>query len=144
MTNTDGTPPGPPPRRLQWDGTINAGALLQALVIIFAVLAFWGAQAANQAATDARISTLERDSGAGSRITAALRDNLEAQERRIVALESASANTLDRIDREYEERQKAQEAIQSTLVTHGVSLSSIQSNVAAIAAAISGSPGGRP
>jgi len=143
MTNTDDTPPAPP-RRLQWDGTINAGALLQALVIVFAVLAFWGAQAANQAATDARIATLERDSGAGSRITAALRDNLEAQERRIVALESASANTLDRIDREYEERQRAQELIQDTLTAHGAALDSIRSNVAAIAAAISGTPGGRP
>jgi len=143
MTNTDGTPPAPP-RRLQWDGTINAGALLQALVIVLAVLSFWGAQAANQAAADARISTLERDSGAGSRITAALRDNLEAQERRIVALESASANTLDRIDREYEERQRAQEVIQDTLTAHGAALDSIRSNVAAIAAAISGTPGGRP
>jgi hypothetical protein len=133
-----------PRRRVHWDGTINAGHVLQAVVIVAMAGAYWSAHAATQAATEARIATLERDSGAGSRITAALRDNLEAQERRIVALEAASTNTLDRIDREYEERQRAQEVITATLTQHGAALTSIQANVAAIAAAISGSPGARP
>lgn len=141
MSEEDGAAPR---RRVHWDGTINAGHVLQAVVIVAMAVAYWSAQAATQAATEARIATLERDSGAGSRITAALRDNLEAQERRIVALEAASTNTLDRIDREYEERQRAQEVIQSTLTAQGSALTSIQANVAAIAAAISGSPGARP
>lgn len=135
-----------PPRRrkVHWDGTVNAGHVLQALVIIGAALAFWGAQAANQAATDARISALERDNGSGSRITAALRELVDQQQVRIATLETAQTNILERIDREYSERRDAQKAIQDVLITHGVSLTSIQANVAAIAAAISGSPGGRP
>jgi hypothetical protein len=133
-----------PGRGLHWDGTINAGHVLTAGSMLLAAGALWAAQAAYQATTDARITALERDSGAGTRIVSALRELVDQQQVRIATLETAQSNTLDRIDREYEERQKAQEAIQGTLTTQGSALTSIQANVAAIAAAISGSPGARP
>lgn len=131
-------------RRVHWDGTINAGHVLQALVIIGAALAFYGAQAANQAATDARLSALERDSGAGARITAALRDLVDQQQVRIATLETQQTNILDRIDREYADAADFKKNMTDGLDALRNQMSDVRSSVAAIATAVTGNPGARP
>lgn len=142
--NEDQDEEPPRRRRVHWDGTINAGHVLQALVIIGAALAFYGAQAANQAATDARLSALERDSGAGARITAALRDLVDQQQVRIATLETQQTNILDRIDREYADAADFKKNMTDGLDALRNQMSDVRSSVAAIATAVTGNPGARP
>lgn len=143
---SDTVPPAPSSGRrgLHWDGAIGAGQVMQALVLIAAVVSIYVGYAVGQAAAGARLDAIERDAGAGSRITAALRENVDTMQLRLVALETESRNTLDRMEREYQERKDAQAAIQTRLDDYGRTLTDIASSVSAIAAATSLAPGPRP